>query len=266
MTIERAIDILDKWEFFYGQRAGRELWADKPKEVQDKDIADFCRDLGIVREALERTRWIPCSEQNKIGDLKYDAQEREKAVVQLRKKWQAAEMFICTMCGHFDYSIDGNIVYGNKDCGEIVGYPCCKKFTPRMHLSLGQAVDIIKHISPTVDAVPVVRCMECKFWMPEHIERDDGSIMLYEQLPWMEPGMAPIEFGVNVGSYCTLYENVITHGFRDGKPSLDCTRLWRREDDFCSRGLRRDQSADVRNMGQSSGGGKTSGGTEEGHD
>lgn len=129
-----------------------------------------------------------------------------------------------------------------------------------------EAAHIIKHISPTVDAVPVVRCMECKFWMPEHIERDDGSIMLYEQLPWMEPGMAPIEFGVNVGSYCTLYENVITHGFRDGKPSLDCTRLWRREDDFCSRGLRRDQSADVRNMGQSSGDGKTSGGTEEEHD
>ncbi len=61
-------------------------------------------------------------------------QEREEAVAQLRKKWQAAEMFICTMCGHFDHSIDGNIVYGNKDCGEIVGYPCCKKFTPRMPL------------------------------------------------------------------------------------------------------------------------------------
>lgn len=63
-------------------------------------------------------------------------QEREKAVVQLRKKWQAAEMFICTMCGHFDHSIDGNIVYGNKDCGEIVGYPCCKKFTPWISASV----------------------------------------------------------------------------------------------------------------------------------
>lgn len=73
-------------------------------------------------------------QQNKIRDLKYDAQEREKAVVQLRKQWQAAEMFICTMCGHFDHSIDGNIVYGNKDCGEIVGYPYCKKFTPRCRL------------------------------------------------------------------------------------------------------------------------------------
>lgn len=63
MAIDQAIEILDKWEFFHGQRAGRELWADKPREVQDKDIADFCRDLGVVREALERTRWIPCSER-----------------------------------------------------------------------------------------------------------------------------------------------------------------------------------------------------------
>lgn len=63
MTIDRANDILDKWEFFYGQRAGRELWAEKPTEVQDEDIANFCRDLGLVREALERTRWIPCSER-----------------------------------------------------------------------------------------------------------------------------------------------------------------------------------------------------------
>lgn len=63
MTIDRALEILDKWEFFYGQRAGRELWADKPREVQDKDIADFCRDLWVVRKALERQRWIPCSER-----------------------------------------------------------------------------------------------------------------------------------------------------------------------------------------------------------
>lgn len=63
MKIDRVNDILDKWEFFYGQRAGRELWADKPTEVQNEDIANFCRDLGLVREALERTRWIPCSER-----------------------------------------------------------------------------------------------------------------------------------------------------------------------------------------------------------
>lgn len=113
MTIDRAIEILN------------------PEHRENYDgmdeVNEACR-MGM--EALERTRRIPCSEQNKIGDLKYDAQEREKAVVQLRKQWQDAEMFICTMCGHFDHNIVGNIVYGNKNCGEIVGYPYCKKFTP----------------------------------------------------------------------------------------------------------------------------------------
>lgn len=61
--IEQAKDILSKWEFFYGQRAGRELWADKPKEVQDQDIADFNRDVEIVRSALNagpvrHGRWV----------------------------------------------------------------------------------------------------------------------------------------------------------------------------------------------------------------
>ena len=53
MRYDRAMEILDKWEFFQGQRAGRELWAEKPKEVQDKDIADFCQELALIREALE---------------------------------------------------------------------------------------------------------------------------------------------------------------------------------------------------------------------
>lgn len=61
--IEQAHDILNKWQFFYGQRAGRELWADKPRAVQDQDIADFNRDVEIVRSALEAEpvrhgRWL----------------------------------------------------------------------------------------------------------------------------------------------------------------------------------------------------------------
>lgn len=60
---EQAHDILDKWQFFQGQRAGRELWAHKPKDVQDQDIADFNRDVEIVRSALEAEpvrhgRWV----------------------------------------------------------------------------------------------------------------------------------------------------------------------------------------------------------------
>lgn len=109
--------------------------------------AKMCLEVNMTREeAIKHAEAVmDCTadmadllekQQNKIRDLKYDAQEREKAVVQLRKKWQDAEMFICTMCGHFDHSTDGNIVYGNKECCEIVGYPYCKKFTPWISASV----------------------------------------------------------------------------------------------------------------------------------
>ena len=49
VTFEKVMDILDKWEMFLGQRAGRELWTDKPTDVQDKDLVDFNRDLETVR-------------------------------------------------------------------------------------------------------------------------------------------------------------------------------------------------------------------------
>lgn len=61
--IKKAHDILDKWEFFLGQRAGRELWGDKPREVQDEDIEDFNRDIKIVRSAPDDiVHVVRCSE------------------------------------------------------------------------------------------------------------------------------------------------------------------------------------------------------------
>lgn len=47
-----VLEILSKWDFFYGQRAGRELWADKPKKVQDQDIANFNRDMETVKNLV----------------------------------------------------------------------------------------------------------------------------------------------------------------------------------------------------------------------
>ena len=52
-THNNVFDILDKMEFFQGQRAGRELWNDKPKEVQDKDISDFIKDINYIRSYLQ---------------------------------------------------------------------------------------------------------------------------------------------------------------------------------------------------------------------
>lgn len=61
-------NILNKWEFFLGQRAGRELWGEKPEEVQNKDIEDFNRDLSYLRTAFGF-----CS--GKISTLKKSAKE-----------------------------------------------------------------------------------------------------------------------------------------------------------------------------------------------
>ena len=47
-----VMEILDKMQFFGGQRAGRELWNDKPREVQDADIAAFNRDIEILRKVV----------------------------------------------------------------------------------------------------------------------------------------------------------------------------------------------------------------------
>ena len=47
------LEILDKLEMFQGQRAGRELWADKPTEVQEQDLTNFNRDIGTIRKCIE---------------------------------------------------------------------------------------------------------------------------------------------------------------------------------------------------------------------
>ncbi len=52
ITKERAIEIVQKFDFFYGQRAGRELWVQKPRPVQDEDVKSFHRDCEELLEYL----------------------------------------------------------------------------------------------------------------------------------------------------------------------------------------------------------------------
>lgn len=46
--LKTVMEILDKMNFFQGQRAGRELWNDKPFEVQEEDLKNFKRDINII--------------------------------------------------------------------------------------------------------------------------------------------------------------------------------------------------------------------------
>ena len=49
---EKAIEIVQKFDFFYGQRAGRELWAAKSRPVQDEDVTSFHRACEELLEYL----------------------------------------------------------------------------------------------------------------------------------------------------------------------------------------------------------------------
>lgn len=62
----KVFDILDKIEFFQGQRAGRELWNNKSKEVQDKDIADFIKDINYIRSYLQNSVVLSREEYKRI--------------------------------------------------------------------------------------------------------------------------------------------------------------------------------------------------------
>ena len=52
--IIKANDILDKLDFFDGQRAGRELWFNKPEEIQNEDIKDFVDDIAFLKDFINR--------------------------------------------------------------------------------------------------------------------------------------------------------------------------------------------------------------------
>ena len=67
-----ALEVLDKLSFFGGQRAGRELWNDKPREVQDEDIASFNRDIEWLREFIRNHMndgWMPVEDEEIAKEL-----------------------------------------------------------------------------------------------------------------------------------------------------------------------------------------------------
>ena len=52
----KALDVLNKLDFFGGQRAGRELWSEKPVDVQNEDIENFSRDIAFLKDFITRQK------------------------------------------------------------------------------------------------------------------------------------------------------------------------------------------------------------------
>ena len=91
LNAEQIKDILDKMDFFQGQRAGRELWNDKPFEVQEQDIANFSRDIYSIKEYInsqeQRIKELTEEAYRLECDLQLNASEKavSKAIEQTKK-------------------------------------------------------------------------------------------------------------------------------------------------------------------------------------
>lgn len=66
--IKKALDILDRFDLFGGQRAGRELWNEKPVDVQNEDIENFVKNVVFIKDLINR---LQAGKEN-LKDILYD--------------------------------------------------------------------------------------------------------------------------------------------------------------------------------------------------
>ena len=81
---------------------------------------------------------------------------------------------------------------------------------------------------PAVDAAPVVRCVDCSYWLDRHVLLNDGTRRMYEP----SEDHVTADIGINCGARCMLDADYMGGNgpFRQGE-------------DFCSRGVRKDKEA-----------------------
>lgn len=101
IDFNKIIDGIEMIEFF-NQRAGRELWMDKPKEIQDADIQKENKILNAARDAL-----LICSYCNKE-----DIEQAEKRRAAAQKRYDDDEL-------EFKYTISSIKMY-DKDTNEEI--------------------------------------------------------------------------------------------------------------------------------------------------
>ncbi len=115
MDIQKALDIIEKWNFFYGQRVVRELWGDNPTDVQNQDIKDFNRDLGYIKQFMEELQ-----QYRKVGTV-------ERCMVAVKRITPLPAMisggvYKCPSCGS-GRSVKHRYNYCPK-CGQAIDFVC----------------------------------------------------------------------------------------------------------------------------------------------
>ena len=92
--------------------------------------------------------------------------------------------------------------------------------------------DLFKHIigyQPTVDAVEVVRCKDCKHFQPDFVWTDKGERRPYTEEEIKNGKIVTGDIGINCASRCERF------GYWDENR----IPVWFAENDFCSYGERK---------------------------
>lgn len=92
--IVKAFDILNKFKFFGGQRAGRELWFDKPVDIQNEDIKNFVDDVNFLesfidsqKAEIEKLQKENCELKDGYFQKRYEETEHQE-LMGLRMAWR----------------------------------------------------------------------------------------------------------------------------------------------------------------------------------
>lgn len=94
-------------------------------------------------------------------------------------------------------------------------------------------VGLTKVLLEDAPSIDIVRCGECVYYDPPHVD-DKGKRIEYKDLPkeafdTLGTGLVNLSYGINVGGRCCVDYNC---GYAEDK------RVYRAEDDFCSKGRR----------------------------
>ena len=107
-----ALEVLDKLSFFGGQRAGRELWNDKPRKVQDEDIASFNRNIEYLRDLIRKHMndgWIPVKDRLPEGRTRVICQFDNGDIELLWQDWESDTESL-TYWTDFDFMAEKKVI------------------------------------------------------------------------------------------------------------------------------------------------------------
>ena len=103
-------------------------------------------------------------------------------------------------------------------------------------IEIGKAIMVQIDEQPTADVIEVVRCKDCIYYDPPHVE-DHGKRLEYKDLPKeafddLGTGLVSLEYGINVGGRCYRDYNA---GYSEDK------RIYVSESNYCGRAERTDK-------------------------